>query len=630
MLTSFLIKYSAYLIFPLSGFLLSLLLTKLCIKLLPVIGLVDEPVGGRHIHKKTVPKGGGLAIIVAFFIIWVCFLLSDWGYFIGTLKLNMFIKIGLLACLIIILGIVDDKFALKAKVKLLSQILIAILCWACDIHLESIFGFQLPDAVSLTLTVFWIVSFVNAFNLIDGMDGLAAGLGVISAICMATVFAVSHDPNDTVIILCLAACCCGFLIYNFHPAKIFLGDTGSMFLGFMFAVIGIISSNESAAATAILIPMLAAGVPIFDVLLAIWRRFTRNFINQGHENGKLSISEGDKEHLHHRMWKKEGHNQRTTTYKIYFLSAAFAVVAILNLMKKDMFVGLSYVLMLILIFTVVRRIAHIELWNTGKAILSGFNLPRKSIIVSVGQPFFDIAIIIIIYLFCRLLFIDSAYNAYSPLLWYVCTIFATAPIVLALNLGGSYKRNWLHGSAPDYIYFIKCLLAGFILLILFDLFRGISGWRSFVAERLLFFALVTLVLLGERLFLRYLKYHLINIFFIEKSHGIVLQKTLVCGAGFSCRYFIANQSWILEEHPNRIIGIIEEDPMFQGQYIFGLKVLGRPVDIKKIYSKIRFDKITITKAINDSTRKLIVDFCKTNKIILTEWNGKESVVVLDH
>jgi len=420
------------------------------------------------------------------------------------------------------------------------------------------------------------------------------------------------------------------LIYNFHPAKIFLGDTGSMFLGFMFAVIGIISSNESAAATAILIPMLAAGVPIFDVLLAIWRRFTRNFINQGHENGKLSISEGDKEHLHHRMWKKEGHNQRTTTYKIYFLSAAFAVVAILNLMKKDMFVGLSYVLMLILIFTVVRRIAHIELWNTGKAILSGFNLPRKSIIVSVGQPFFDIAIIIIIYLFCRLLFIDSAYNAYSPLLWYVCTIFATAPIVLALNLGGSYKRNWLHGSAPDYIYFIKCLLAGFILLILFDLFRGISGWRSFVAERLLFFALVTLVLLGERLFLRYLKYHLINIFFIEKSHGIVLQKTLVCGAGFSCRYFIANQSWILEEHPNRIIGIIEEDPMFQGQYIFGLKVLGRPVDIKKIYSKIRFDKITITKAINDSTRKLIVDFCKTNKIILTEWNGKESVVVLDH
>ena len=123
MLTLFFIKYSAYLIFPIIGFLLSLLLTRLCIELLPAVGLVDKPVGGRHIHKKAMPKGGGLAIIVAFFITWLCFLFSDWGYFIGNLRLDMLVKIGLLSSLIIILGVLDDKCELKAKVKLLSQLL---------------------------------------------------------------------------------------------------------------------------------------------------------------------------------------------------------------------------------------------------------------------------------------------------------------------------------------------------------------------------------------------------------------------------------------------------------------------------------------------------------------------------
>jgi hypothetical protein len=458
------------------------------------------------------------------------------------------------------------------------------------------------------------------------MDGLAAGLAIISAICMATVFAVNHAPNDTMVILCLAACCAGFLIYNFHPAKIFLGDTGSMFLGFIIAIIGIISSNKSAAATSILIPMLAAGVPIFDVVLAIWRRFTRNLINQDYKKRKVSISEGDKEHLHHRLWEKANHNQKTATLKIYLIAAVFAAVAILNIMKKDMLVGLSYVLMLLIMYTIVRRIAHIELWNTGKAILNGFNLPRKSVILSVMQPFFDIASMVLIYLFCRLLFMDSGYNVSSPLLWYVSTIFTITPIVLVLNLSGCYKRNWLHGSAPDYIYFIKCLFFGFLLVLILDLYQGINDWRSFVSERLLFFSMITLMLLGVRLFLRYLKHHLINVFFIEKNHNISLQKILLCGAGDECRYFIANQGRILESHPSKIVGIIEEDKMFQGQYLFGLKVLGSPSDIAEIYGKTKFDRITITKTIKDSTKESMFSFCKTNKIKLSEWNGHLSTV----
>ena len=629
MLTNFLIKYSAYLIFPLLGFFLSLLLTRLCIWVLPLVGLIDKPVGNRHIHTSAIPKGGGLAIILAFFTTWLCFTLSDWGYFIGNLRLDMFVKIGLLSSLIIILGIVDDRLELRARVKLLFQIIIAVICWMSGVRLESIFIFELPEALSLVLTVLWIISFVNAFNLIDGMDGLAAGLGSISAICMATVFAVGHSPNDTVVILCLGTCCCGFLFYNFHPAKIFLGDTGSMFLGFMFAIIGIVSTNKSAAATSILVPMLASGVPIFDVVLAIWRRFSRNLIDRNQKNGIASISEGDNEHLHHRIWRKDHYNQKRTTLKLYALSAAFAVIAILNIMKKDILVGISYALMLVLVYTVVRRIAHIELWNTGKAILRGLNMPRKSMLIGAMQPFFDIAGIVAIYLLCLFLFMDSVYNKSSSLPWYICTIYMVVPIALVLNLGGCYRRNWLHGSAPDYIYFARCLLVGYVLLILLDLLGGNTGtdWRNYAAERLLFFALTAMGLLGERLFLRYLKHYLINEFYIEKTYDITLQRIVLCGAGSGCRYFIDNQGGALEDHPGRIIGIIEDDPMFHGQYIFGLEVLGSSTELEKIHKKTGFDKITITKELNSRAKELIIDFCKGKKISLTVWKGEEAVLL---
>jgi FlaA1/EpsC-like NDP-sugar epimerase len=243
------------------------------------------------------------------------------------------------------------------------------------------------------------------------------------------------------------------------------------------------------------------------------------------------------------------------------------------------------------------------------------------------QPFFDIASAAAIYLFCRFLFMDSTYNESIPMLWYVCTILTVAPIILALSLGGSYGRNWMHGSTPDYIHFIECLASAFLLLILLDLLIGINGWRDYVAEHLLFFAMTTLALLGGRLFLRYLKHHLINEFYIGKRYGINLQKILLCGAGADCRYYIANQGRIMEENPSKIIGIIEENPEFQGHHVFGLELLGSPGDIEKIYDKTKFDKITFTRTMSMSAKQLIADFCKEKNIPLTEWKGKESTVL---
>ncbi|MEA3451839.1 MAG: hypothetical protein U9Q83_08030 [Bacteroidota bacterium] len=554
------------------------------------------------------------------------FLFSDWGYFQGTLKFDLFEKLATLSFCLVLIGILDDKYELSSKIKLLGQVLVASGCWFWGIQLSSIFGIPLPDSISLFLTTFWIISFINAFNLIDGMDGLATGLAIISALCMSVIFAVGHSPNDTVIILSLVGACLGFLIYNFHPAKIFLGDTGSMFLGFIFAIIGIISSNKSVAVTSILVPMLAAGVPIFDVILAIWRRFTHKLINkdstiENKENEQ--ITKGDKKHLHHRFLEKDK-NQRKSVIKIYFLSIIFALIAVLNIMQNNLIKGLSYLLMLVLIYTLVDRIAHIELWNTGKVILNGLDIPRKSIIASLLQPVIDIVIVISFYLFCRFLFIHSLHNESVYLSWYYVLFFTAFPIILILHLAKIYKRSWLYGGYPDYIYLLKALLLGFFIVFALDLIRGIKDWQSYIAERLLFFSLIIIIILVERLFLRYLKNELMNQLHEKKENNLIFQKILLYGIGTDCKYYIDKINLNFEKKPYKIIGIIDNNPIFNGQFVYGKKVLGRISDISEIYKMNKFDKLTITKGnLKEKEKKDVISFCENYNIELTEFQNRE-------
>ena len=626
-LTPFFIKYSAYVLFPALSFVLALVLTRICIIVLPLFKMIDLPSGGRRIHQKEVPKGGGIALYIAFFTVWGIFLNSPWAYFIGDFKFDLMIKILLLSLPLLLVGIIDDRFELKPIVKLIGQIAVATACWFFGIKLKAIFGFALPEFACLILTVFWMVSFINAFNLIDGLDGLAPGLGVISALCMAAVFAVTHNPNDTMAMLCFAACCGGFLVYNFHPAKIFLGDTGSMFIGFLFAVTGIVSSNKSSAITAVIVPMLAVGVPILDVCLAIWRRFTRKLISGTADSS--SIAAADSEHLHHRLWRRDSGNQRRTAVKIYILAVLFAGIAVLHIMHNNLVIGITYAAMLLIAVSFVRRIANIELWNTGKAILEGMGFPRKSVIIYAIQPFADAAIIIVLYLGCRFLFINSAYNIYMPLRWYISTFFSTIPIILVLNLSGSYRRSWLHGSAPDYIFFVKSLGVGFLLMLIVDISGGIQGWRSYVAERLLFVALTALVLIGIRLFMRYLKYYLIQQFYVDKSYDINIEKILIFGTTVDCRYYIASKNRHFEAEPFAIVGLIEDDPLFRDQYVFSHKVLGAVIDIEDIYRKTPFARITITRSISDASLQILKQFCLKNSIKLYLWHTNEKVVPLE-
>ncbi|SHH22151.1 glycosyltransferase family 4 protein [Tepidibacter thalassicus] len=290
--------------------------TPLAIKLAHKLGAIDIPKDDRRVHKKPIPRLGGIAIFLGFFIA---------SIFLVKINVKM-IGIFLGAFLIVGMGIIDDIKEIKPKIKLVGQIIAAVVVIICGVKIEFITnpfikGISYLGILSVPITIFWIVGITNTVNLIDGLDGLAAGVSAISAMTLAFVAYINGGENSfyiCIMLLALAGGALGFLPYNFNPAKIFMGDTGSLFLGYALSVISIEGVIKSAAALAITIPILALGLPIFDTTFAIIRRKL---------NGK-PIMQADKGHLHHRLLNR-GLTQRQTVLILYSISLFLGISAAL-------------------------------------------------------------------------------------------------------------------------------------------------------------------------------------------------------------------------------------------------------------------------------------------------------------
>lgn len=294
----------------------SFLLTPLAIRLAPRIGAMDVPKDDRRMHTKAMPRFGGLAIYGGTMVAMAIFLNFD--------KQVLTVMAG--GTLIYLLGVVDDLKDLNPKVKFAGQTLVAILMYACGLRIEFLRNIAGPGNVTFgapvcfVITVLWIVGITNAVNLIDGLDGLAAGTSAIAALCLAYVGYIFGSGHylPTAAMLALAGAALGFLPWNFYPAKIFMGDGGSQFLGFMLATLSVLGLTKSAAVIATAVPVLVLGLPIFDTFFAIFRRLVN----------KQPIMTADKGHLHHRLMRL-GYGQRRATLMIYGISAIMGVAAVL-------------------------------------------------------------------------------------------------------------------------------------------------------------------------------------------------------------------------------------------------------------------------------------------------------------
>ena len=276
------------------------------------VGAVDVPKDERRMHKIPIPRMGGLAIFLGFIVAVLIFVPVD-------VKLRGILLSGVL---ILVLGALDDILTLHAIPKFLVQVIAAVIVVAHGCRIDQVFGWYLPDWLSYIVTVLWIVAMTNAINFIDGLDGLAAGVSAISAGAMLVValLLVPRGDDAMTAALLLAAVvggCLGFIPYNFNPAKIFMGDTGSNFLGFILAAISVFGLFKTYAFISFAVPFLVLGLPIFDICFAVIRRVAKG----------QSPMHADRGHFHHRLIDM-GFSQKQTVAIAYLLTAILGLAAV--------------------------------------------------------------------------------------------------------------------------------------------------------------------------------------------------------------------------------------------------------------------------------------------------------------
>ena len=308
---------------------LSLFSTPLAIKIAPKIGAVDVPKDARRMHKRAIPRFGGLAIYIGT---------------VGTLLIfgddhGELIPVIIGGTAIYILGVVDDLKNLKPGVKFAIELIIATVMYEMGLRIRFIanyFGeghWNFGSILCFVVTVLWIVGITNTINLVDGLDGLAAGITAIASLCIAYV-AYIHGSQYGMMTVCLAmvalaGATTGFLPYNFYPAKIFMGDGGSLFLGFMIAVLSVVGPLKRSTVIAVAVPVIVLGIPIFDTFFAIIRRAVK----------RQPIMQADRGHLHHRLMDS-GYGQRRAVIMLYGISGIMGMAAVLvsRELYKDAFV----------------------------------------------------------------------------------------------------------------------------------------------------------------------------------------------------------------------------------------------------------------------------------------------------
>ena len=331
------------------AFIVAFMATPYTIKLAKKIGAVDVPKDERRMHKRAMPKFGGPAVILGFLVSVVYLLivmsLEDTIILNGPENYGMKL-IGLFLGIVIIsiTCIIDEIKTIKPIVKLSGQLLAAIVAVAFGIRIESINvsiiqAPELGEILSTIVTILWIVGVTNAINLIDGLDGLASGISVISAISLLIIFLLNGSAMVPIILItALAGALVGFLPFNFAPAKTFIGDTGSNFLGYTISIIAILGMAKTYTLAVIILPLIVLGLPIFDTLWAIIRRLIKG-------KSIKAIFKADKGHLHHRIVAR-GFSQKQAVLILYGISATFGIFAII-FFDSGIWKALSFLMMVI-------------------------------------------------------------------------------------------------------------------------------------------------------------------------------------------------------------------------------------------------------------------------------------------
>src|SRR5215813_8114863 len=340
-------------------------------------GAIAQPDSDRHIHSHPTPRLGGVAIYIAFIATLLCV------PFLGNMvsesfraNLLKFVALFAPATFIFLFGVYDDFRGASAPLKFTFQILAAVMVYAAGFRIENLstpFGSQLslPAPLSVPATILWIVVITNAFNLIDGIDGLAAGASVFALISILVFSVAQGNPEISLIAVVLVGSVMGFLRYNFNPATIFLGDSGSMFLGFLAAVLSLAGSQKGSTIVAIAIPLVSFGLPVTEAGLSLVRRIA---------SGE-PVFQSDRRHIHH-MLLRQGLTQRQAVILLYAVCALFSLFGLMLLNPRRNLAALIFFVLGVGIVFGVQRLGYAEFSELGNQIRQGVTRRRRALAVN--------------------------------------------------------------------------------------------------------------------------------------------------------------------------------------------------------------------------------------------------------
>ena len=533
----------------LTGLLVSYLLTPVVKTLAFRFGVVDLP-NQRRPHQRPTARGGGVALFIAVQAACLLAVAFPWpNKLAGELDFHWWWHFAAASSVLFIVGIVDDVRGMKPLIKLGGQTLAALLMAIWGTHFGPVLNYNLPPLIDGLLVIIWLVAIINAFNLIDGLDGLASGLALISAVGLCGILAIQKVPADVLILLGFIGACLGFLRYNFHPASIFLGDTGSMFIGFTLGVVSLQTLTKNSFLISLTIPMLVLGVPIYDAVLAIWRRSVRKWA--GDTAG--GIMQPDLEHLHHRL-KFAGLSTTRVAMYLCVLNGALVMVGLLIALYQSRAVGIFLIALLGGVYLLMRHLAVIELRETGRALLTGLRRPTHSAVKALLYPVCDM-----IWLAGSLAFIMWVVERQRVDFWH--TWFLDLPVWVTptfslLAISRAYVTYWPRARLRDVITLIFWLQAGILFSLGLALLIDPSQSEKWFLRALLVAALSHPVIVASRVIYRCVEELAL---WIRRQSDVTgaNERVLLYGAGTRAQLFLKDCATRNSKNPDKrvIIGI---------------------------------------------------------------------------
>ena len=581
----------------------TLVLTPLVRELNRRLGMVDQP-DARRINTVPIPRGGGLAIVIGLALSYGLFLFFTGRPGIFGVPDATFCKMAVLSGAVALLGLMDDKFGLPPIVKLFGQLVLAFLVWYwADLGFTDLWP-SIPCWLDCVITVFWITGAVNAFNLIDGLDGLASGLALIATVGMAGGVFFVHDPAATLIYLALAGSLLGFLRYNYNPASVFLGDCGSMFLGFMLSTLPLVSHVPNSFLVSVGVPLLAMGVPIFDTTLAILRRLIRRLIARQGSSGKVMAADTD--HLHHRILRSVGFSQRRAAWILYCLAlagVAFGLVA----MSLESHSGGLWLAAVAVAGVVIFKDATVELFDAGRLLnrmahdASGEVRHRRAVFAVPFYLFVDLLLLTAVFFFSTyaLDLRTSTYTFRSFLPMRVVSVF------VFLVFFNAYRTVWSRAVGFNYFrLLLACLLGSVVGSVC------IYYWPSTVPVRLnamtfVYAVLSFAALVAVRVFRGFVRdiFYALDCARLKGSKDV--SRILVYGAGLRYRTFRRELVRTTSANDRMIVGLLDDDVYLKGRYIGGIRIRGTLEDAPEIIKRLNVDAVVVACVISDEHLDLV-------------------------